>query len=98
MNNLSFSQNSNNLNDSSKTQEKLYSNDPSLDDILTYSDDISQNQSCNKSPLKQNISIKEEKQAEVKPQIPIICSFNTEIGMSFLNNDKEKLNRGAKFN
>jgi len=92
MNNLNLSQNSNNLNDSSKTQEKLYSNDPSLDDILTYSDDISQNQSCNKSPSKQNISIKEDKKAEVKPQIPIICSFNSEITMSFLNNDKEKSN------
>ena len=92
MNNLNLSQNSNNLNDSSKTQEKLYSNDPSLDDILTYSDDISQNQSCNKSPSKQNISLKEDKKVEVKPQIPIICSFNSEITMSFLNNDKEKSN------
>ena len=54
MNNLNSSQNSNNLNDSSKTKDKLYSNDPSLDDILTYSDDISQNQSCNKSLSKQN--------------------------------------------
>ena len=92
MHNLNLSQNSNNLNDSSKTQEMLYSNDPSLDDILTYSDDISQNKSCNKSPSKQNTSLKEDKKVEVKPQIPIISSFNSEITMSFLNNDKEKSN------
>ena len=97
MNNLNLSENSNNLNDSSKTQEKLYSNDPSLDDILTYSDDISQNQSYNKSLSKPNISIKEGNQKEVKPQTPIICSFNSEITMSFLNNeDKEKLNNIIK--
>ena len=88
MNNLNSSQNSNNLNDSSKTKDKLYSNDPSLDDILTYSDDISQNQSCNKSLSKQNIYKKDEKQNEGKP--PIINSFNSEIAMSFLNNDKER--------
>ena len=88
MNNLNSSQNSNNLNDSSKTKEKLYSNDPSLDDILTYSDDISQNQSCNKSLSKQNIYKKDEKQNEGKP--PIINSFNSDIAMSFLNNDKER--------
>ena len=84
MNNLNLSGNSNNLNDSSKTQEKLYSNEPSLDDLLTYSDDNSQNQSYNKPLSKQNLSIKEEKQTEGKPQIPIICSFNSEITMSFL--------------
>ena len=61
MNNLNLSQNSNYFNDSPKTQEKLYSNDISLDDILTYSDDNSQNQSNNKSLSKQNISNKDEK-------------------------------------
>ena len=96
MNNLNLSENSNNLYDSSKTQEKLYSNEQSLDDILTYSDDISQNQSYNKSLSKQNISLKEEKQGEAKAQIPIICSFNSEITMSFLNNEKEKGNNIIK--
>ena len=96
MNNLNLSENSNNLNDSSKTQEKLYSNEPSLDDLLTYSDDNSQNQSYNKPLSKQNLSIKEEKQTEGKPQIPIICSFNSEITMSFLNNEKDKINYNNK--
>ena len=91
MNNLNLSQNSNNLNDSSKTQEKLYSSEVSLDDILTYSDDNSPNQSINKSLSKQNISIKNEKEKEVKP--PTINSFNSEITMSFLNNnEKDKIN------
>ena len=91
MNNLNLSQNSNNLNDSSKTQEKLYSSEVSLDDILTYSDDNSPNQSINKSPLGQNNAIKNEKEKEVKP--PIINSFNSEIAMSFLNqNEKDKIN------
>ena len=91
MNNLNLSQNSNNLKDSSKTQEKLYSNEVSLDDILTYSDDNSQNQSYNKSLSKQNISIKESQKNEAKQ--PIINSFNSEITISFLNqNEKEKIN------
>ena len=91
MNNLNLSQNSNNLNDSSKTQEKLYSNEASLDDILTYSDDNSQNQSYNKSLSNKNIGIKESKKKEGKQ--PIINSFNSEITISFLNqNEKEKIN------
>ena len=91
MNNLNFSQNSNNLNDSSKTQEKLYSNEASLDDILTYSDDNSQNQSYNKSLSNKNIAIKESQKKEAKQ--PIINSFNSEITISFLNqNEKEKIN------
>jgi len=91
MNNLNLSQNSNNLNDSSKTQEKLYSNEASLDDILTYSDDNSQNQSYNKSLSNKNIRIKESKKKEGKQ--PIINSFNSEITISFLNqNEKEKIN------
>ena len=89
MNNLNLSQNSNNLNDSSKTQEKLYSNEASLDDILTYSDDNSQNQSYNKSLSNKNIAIKESQKKEAKQ--PIINSFNSEITISFLNqNEKEK--------
>ena len=98
MNNLNLSQNSNYFNDSPKTQEKLYSNDISLDDILTYSDDNSQNQSNNKSLSKQNISNKDEKQKqkEVKTQVPIISSFNSEIAMSFLNSEKEKVNNNIK--
>ena len=96
MNNLNLSQNSNTLNDSYKTQEKLDSNDISLDDILTYSDDNSQNQSYNKPLIKQNISIKDEKPKEVKAQIPIINSFNSEIAMSFLNSEKEKTNNKIK--
>ena len=98
MNNLNLSQNSNYFNDSPKTQEKLYSNDISLDDILTYSDDNSQNQSYNKSLSKQNISNKDEKQKqkEVKTQVPIISSFNSEIAMSFLNSEKEKANNNIK--
>ena len=87
MNNLNLSQNSNNLNDSPKTQEKLNSNEISLDDILTYSDDNSQNNSVVKSLSKQNIDIKEEKKSEAKPQT--INSFNSEITLSFL---KEKSN------
>ena len=95
MSNLNLSQNSNNLNDSSKTQEKLYSSEVSLDDILTYSDDNSQNHSINKSPSKEKNSIKNEKEKEVKPPT-IINSFNSEITISFLkdkvNPTKNKLN------
>jgi hypothetical protein len=58
-----------------------------LDDILTYSDDNSQNNSVVKSLSKQNIDIKEEKKSEAKPQT--INSFNSEITLSFL---KEKSN------
>ena len=95
MSNLNLSQNSNNLNDSSKTQEKLYSSEVSLDDILTYSDDNSQNHSIDKSPPKEKNSIKNEKEKEVKPPT-IINSFNSEITISFLkdkvNPTKNKLN------
>ena len=51
MNSLNITQNSNDLNESEKTQEKLYSNEESLDDLLTYSEDVSQNLINNKSQI-----------------------------------------------
>ena len=96
MNSLNITQNSNDLNESEKTQEKLYSNEGSLDDILTYSDDLSQNQINNKP---QNINInekKENKNGDIelsnKSQLPIINSFNSEVGMSFLKNQNDNNN------
>ena len=107
MNNLNITQNSNDLNESEKTQEKLYSNEASLDDLLTYSDDASQNQSTNRLPANIKNKNKEEKIKDVidlsnKKQIPVISSFNSEVTMSFLNsqnannlNNKEYQSKSA---
>ena len=84
MNNLNITQNSNDLNESENTQEKLYSNEVSMDDLLTYSEDISQN--INKNS---DIDILKNK------KIPIIQSFNSEVTMSFLNNQND-VNYSAK--
>ena len=102
MNNLNITQNSNDLNESEKTQEKLYSNEASLDDILTYSDDISQNVSTNKPNSNSKIVLKKEstnpditvklEPFACKRQIPIINSFNSEVAMSFLNNPEDTPN------
>ena len=97
MNNLNITQNSNDLNESEKTQEKLYSNEASLDDILTYSEDISQNPSINKPPTNINIDNKQENNDNNKGdiellnknQIPVIRSFNSEVTISFLNNQND---------
>ena len=78
MNNLNITQNSNDLNESENTQEKLYSNEVSMDDLLTYSEDISQNANKNS-----DIDILKNK------KIPIIQSFNSEVTMSFLNNQND---------
>ena len=78
MNNLNITQNSNDLNESENTQEKLYSNEISMDDLLTYSEDISQNVDKNG-----DIDILKNK------KIPIIQSFNSEVTMSFLNNQND---------
>ena len=91
MNNLNITHNSNDLNESEKTQEKLYSNDASLDDILTYSEDISQNIITNKSTTNRNIRQKEKDNKQnielsSKNQMQIIRSFNSEVTLSFLNN------------
>ena len=74
-----------------------------MDDILTYSDDNSQNNSVVKSLSKQNIDIKEEKKPEAKPQT--INSFNSEITLSFLKeksninelNKEKKISKSADF-
>ena len=99
MNSLNITQNSNDLNESEKTQEKLYSNEESLDDLLTYSDDLSQNQINNKPITNTNNYIKEKKENKDgdielsnKKQMPIISSFNSEVGMSFLNNQNDNNN------
>ena len=78
MNNLNITQNSNDLNESENTQEKLYSNEVSMDDLLTYSEDISQNVNKNSE-----IDMLKNK------KIPIIQSFNSEVTMSFLNNQND---------
>ena len=90
MNNLNITQNSNDLNESEKTQEKLYSNEASLDDILTYSEDISQNISSNKphsnsKPIIKRENINPNVELLNKKEIPVINSFNSEVAMSFLN-------------
>ena len=72
MNNLNITQNSNDLNESEKTQEKLYSNEASLDDILTYSDDLSQNQSSKKLPININVDNKKEKNENNKGEIELL--------------------------
>ena len=107
MNNLNITQNSNDLNESEKTQEKLYSNEASLDDLLTYSDDASQNQSTNRLPANIKNKNKEENIKDAidlsnKKQIPVISSFNSEVMMSFLNsqngnnlNNKEYQSKSA---
>ena len=94
MNNLNITQNSNDLNESEKAQEKLYSNEASLDDLLTYSDDISQNQSTSRLPkciknINKEGNIKGLIDISKKKQIPIINSFNSEVTMSFLNNQND---------
>ena len=96
MNNLNITQNSNDLNESEKTQEKLYSNEASLDDILTYSEDLSQNLSSKKPPSKNNKIKEEENKKNLeqlnKNQIQIIRSFNSEVTMSFLNKSNDNNN------
>ena len=100
MNSLNITQNSNDLNESEKTQEKLYSNEGSLDDLLTYSDDFSQNQINNKPQsiiINSNINEKKEnKKGDIelsnKIQLPVINSFNSEVGMSFLKNQNDNNN------
>ena len=96
MNNLNITQNSNDLNESEKTQEKLYSNEASLDDILTYSEDLSQNLSSKKPPTKNNKIKEEENKKNLeqlnKNQIQIIRSFNSEVTMSFLNKSNDNNN------
>ena len=86
MNNLNITQNSNDLNESENTQEKLYSNEVSMDDLLTYSEDISQN--VNKYS---DIDILKNK------KIPIIQSFNSEVTMSFLNNQNDANNSNREY-
>ena len=100
MNNLNITQNSNDLNESEKTQEKIYSNEASLDDILTYSDDLSQNPSVNKPPININVDNKQEKNENNKDEmellnknhLPMIHSFNSEVTLSFLNNQNDNNN------
>ena len=100
MNNLNITQNSNDLNESEKTQEKLYSNEVSLDDILTYSEDLSQNPSVNKLPINNNMDNKQEKTENNKGEmellnrnhLPMIHSFNSEVTLSFLNNQNDNNN------
>ena len=104
MNNLNITQNSNDLNESEKTQEKLYSNETSLDDILTYSDDLSQNPSINKPPANIDINSKQENneinKGDIdllnKNQLPMIHSFNSEVTLSFLNNQNDNNNNITK--
>ena len=89
--NFNRTKNSSESKKSEKIDDKFDSKELSLDDILTYSDEPSQNQSYKKIEKIANFDKITENKNYEKP-IPIINSFNSEVAMSFFNaqNDQTK--------